>query len=138
MSDQTMNEHLAPLAFLVGQTWRGEFSESTPEKPMVDVMRWERALNGNAVRVTHSVNDGAYGGETMIVWDPDEHQIIYYYFTTSGFYSRGAMQVGDGHYTTHEQVTGNTNGISAVKATPISRRMASSTSPRSTSEKEPG
>jgi hypothetical protein len=113
---RAVNPHLAPLSFLLRKTWKGEFSSSTPDKPMVDVMRWEPALNGNAIRVVHSVNDGEYGGETMILWDPARSKIIYFYFTTSGFYTRGTLDAGEGHYTTHEEVTGNTNGITAVKS----------------------
>jgi hypothetical protein len=59
-----MNPHLAPLAPLVGKTWRGTVS------PPVDVSRFEMALNGQAVRNRHSIDDGVYGGETYHVEDP--------------------------------------------------------------------
>ena len=52
-------EQLKPFAPLLGKTWKGEFKNSTPEKPLFDVARWVRALNGKAVRVLHSVYDGA-------------------------------------------------------------------------------
>jgi hypothetical protein len=45
----------------IGKTYKGEFSESTPEKPVFDVQYWERILNGNGIKITHSVNDGEYG-----------------------------------------------------------------------------
>ena len=48
------------------------FPESKAEKPVVDVSRYEVALNGQAVRNLHSINDGAYGGETLIVWDKEK------------------------------------------------------------------
>src|SRR5262245_6468739 len=76
---------LEPLRPLLEKTWKGAFKNSTPEKPVVDVMRWERALNGKAVRLLHSVNDGAYGGETIITWDARKEQVTYHYFTTAGF-----------------------------------------------------
>jgi len=57
-----LESHLEPLRPLLDKTWKGPFKRSTPDKPVVDVMRWERALNGKAVRVLHSVNDGNYGG----------------------------------------------------------------------------
>jgi len=43
-------EHLRPLL----KTWKGTFNESKPDKPTVDVQRWERALNGQAIRILHS------------------------------------------------------------------------------------
>jgi hypothetical protein len=117
MAGALLNEHLQPLAPFVSKTWRGEFSTSTPEKPMVDVTRMEPALNGNAVRILHSVNDGQYGGETLVVWDAEQARIVYFYVTTSGFYTRGTMTVGEGHYSAHEKVTGNSSGVTEVKST---------------------
>jgi len=116
MANQQLNDHLISLAPFLG-IWRGEFADSTPDKPKVDVARWERALNGNAVRILHSVNDGQYGGETLIVWDPDEASLVSYYFTTSGFYTRGTMSAGDDHFVSHEVVTGSSSGITEVKST---------------------
>ena len=42
--DNQLCKELQVLAPFVGRTWRGTLNESTPEKPMVDVSRWERAL----------------------------------------------------------------------------------------------
>jgi len=64
-----LSEHLRPLGQFIGKTWRGKSPNADPDKPFEDVSRWERALNGQAVRILHSVNEGAYGGETLIVWD---------------------------------------------------------------------
>ena len=108
---------LEPLRPLLGQTWKGHFKDSTPEKPQYDVARWERALNGQAVRITHSVNDGVYGGESMILWDPAKKQVVYYYFTTAGFFTTGVMTFEGGRIVTRDQVTGNTNGITEVRST---------------------
>ena len=73
-------------------------------------MRWERALNGKAVRVLHSVNDGAYGGETLIRWDDQKQAVCYHYFTTAGFMTTGTMRFQDGKVITHEVVTGSPPG----------------------------
>ena len=80
-------------------------------------MRWERALNGKAVRVLHSINDGVYGGESIIVWDEKKKSLVYYYFTTAGFYTTGTMTLSDGKYASHEVVTGSAEGVTEVKAT---------------------
>src|SRR5690349_7233484 len=58
----TLNPHLEPLRPLLGKTWKGVFDGSTAEKPTVDIARWERVLNGQAVRLLHSINQGVYGG----------------------------------------------------------------------------
>jgi hypothetical protein len=99
-----LSARLAPLKPFLDKTWRGAFPESKPEKPVVDVSRFEAALNGQAVRNLHSINDGEYGGETMIVWDQEKQGLVYYYFTTAGFYTAGTMRAEDGALVSHEVV----------------------------------
>ncbi len=112
-----VNEHLKPFLPFVGKTWRGEFANSTPEKPMVDISRWELVLNGQAIRILHSVNDGIYGGETIIMWDKEKEKLVFFYFTTAGFYTTGTFSLEGEKFVSHEMVTGNQNGITEVKAT---------------------
>jgi hypothetical protein len=111
-----LDPHLAPLRRLVGKTWRGVFPKSTPEKPVVDVSRFEAALNGQAVRNLHSINDGEYGGETLMVWDKEKQAIVYYYFTTAGFYTTGTIHPESDGFTSHEIVKGDADGVTEVKA----------------------
>jgi hypothetical protein len=89
-------EHFKPFLPFTGKTWKGEFASSTPEKPIFDVSRWEFVLNNQAVRVLHSVNQGEYGGETLIMWDTSRSCLSYWYFTTAGFFTQGTMKFEDG------------------------------------------
>ncbi len=102
---------------MCGKTFRGEFANSTPEKPQWDVSTWERAMNGQAVRVLHSVNDGEYGGESILMWDPSVEKIRFWYFTTAGFYTTGTMDVDGKKWVSVEKVTGNANNITEVRST---------------------
>ena len=61
-----LSEHLKPLQSYIGKTFKGEFADSIPANLTYDIQHWERALNGNAIKITHSVNNGEYGGESMI------------------------------------------------------------------------
>ncbi len=115
--EKSLAAQLEPLRPLLGKTFRGELKGSTPEKPVVDVSRWERAVNGQAVRVLHSINQGAYGGETLIYWDASKKSLAYLYVTTAGFQTSGTMTIADGRITSHEKVTGASEGITEVKAT---------------------
>jgi hypothetical protein len=111
-----LSPHFEPLRPLLGKTWRGAFPASKPgETPKVDVQRWEAALNGQAVRILHSINDGDYGGESIVVWDKEKRSLIFYYFTTAGFYTTGTARVEDGALVTVESVKGNADGITEVK-----------------------
>ncbi len=113
----SLDPHLQPLQPLLEKTWKGVFKNSKPEKPTVDVMRWERALNGKAIRILHAINDGAYGGETIIRWDDQKQSVVYFYFTTAGFMTTGTMQFKDGKVLTHEVVSGNSGKTSEVRGT---------------------
>jgi hypothetical protein len=111
----SLDPNLEPLRPWLGKTWKGEFKSSTPEKPVIDIARWERALNGKAVRILHSINRGAYGGESLVTWDSKEQTVTYHYFTTAGFMTKGTMTVKDGKLLTHEVVQGSSQGVTEVR-----------------------
>jgi hypothetical protein len=112
-----LNPHLEPLRPLLGKTWKGTFKDSKPDKPTIDVAHWERALNGQAVRLLHSINEGIYGGETLFVWDDKKQTVAYYYFTTAGFMTIGTVEFKDGKIFTREEVQGDSGGVTAVRGT---------------------
>jgi hypothetical protein len=114
---ETLNPHLEVFRPYIGKTWKGEFKESTPEKPMFDISRWDRVLNGQAIRVLHSVNDGEYGGESIIMWDAKKNRLAAFYFTTAGFFTESVMTADVNKFTAHEMVTGEGSGITEVKST---------------------
>lgn len=116
-AQEQLNEHMQFLRPYVHKTWKGIFVDSTAAKPMYDVSSWERALNGQAVRILHSVDNGEYGGETIIYWDKTKQSVVYYYFTTAGFYTSGTMKAEGDAVISHEYVTGNQNGITEVRST---------------------
>ena len=113
----SLNPHLEALRPLLGKTWKGAFTESKPDKPAVDVARWERALNGQAVRVLHSFNQGVYGGETIFFWDDKKQALVYYYFTTAGFMTTGTMEVKGGKFVAHEEVKGSAGSVTETRST---------------------
>ncbi len=115
-AQEYLNPHLEPFRKLIGKTWKGDSKDPKTNKPFQDISKWERALNGQAIKIMHSVNNGEYGGETIIYWDTKTDSLIFYYFTTAGFYTHGTMQVSDNKFTSYEAVEGNENGITAVKS----------------------
>ena len=111
-----LSEHLKPFECYIGKTFKGEFANSTKEKPVFDVSHWERALNGMAIRVVHSVNDGEYGGESIITWDVQKDSLVSSYFTTAGFMTNAVLHFEGEKLISIEKVIGNENGITKVKA----------------------
>lgn len=106
-----------PLMPMLNKTWRGEMPARPGAKPAVDVQRWELALNGKAVRILHSIDDGAYGGESLLVWDEAKQSLVFFYFTTAGFYTTGTAREENGALVTVETVTGSANGVTEVRGT---------------------
>lgn len=115
-AEPTLHEKLEPLRPLLGKTFKGELKNSTAERPLINVMRFERALNGQGVRIVHSLNDGVYAGESMLVWDEGRESIVYGYFTTADFYTTGTMKTEKGKLVTHEKVGGKVGTVTEVKA----------------------
>ncbi len=114
-AEESLDPHLEPLRPFLNKTYRGVFKNSTPEKPLVDVMRMERAMNGKAIRTMHSLNEGEYGGETLIYWDAEKKAVGYFYLTTAGFRTEGTLELSAGKFTSIEEVKGDANGISKVR-----------------------
>lgn len=114
---ESLDSHLSVFEPYLG-TWQADFAVPEGQAPMRDVSRLERALNGTAIRTVHSINDGMYGGESFIFWDKDQKSLIFYYFTTAGFYTQGGIEVLDsGEFVAYEAVTGSDEGITEVKST---------------------
>jgi len=110
----SLDPHLEPLRPWLDKTWKSDAAEAG-DKAKVDVARWERALNGKAVRILHSIDDGAYGGETIAMWDEKKKAIVYHYFTTAGFTTTGTMAFEAGRMITNETVSGNASGVTEVR-----------------------
>ena len=100
----------------LGKTWKQQPAEGAASGK-IDVARWERALNGKAVRILHSINDGEYGGETVATWDDAKKSVVYHYFTTAGFMTTGTMSFEGGKMMSNEKVSGSAGGVSEVRGT---------------------
>ena len=117
-----LDERLAPLASYVGHAFTASMTPPGTEPATTDVQLWEEILGGKAVRITHSINGGDYGGESLLTWDESRQIIAYWYVTTADFYTQGTMTAGGDSLVTHEQVVGNAGSVSEVKG--VWRRTA--------------
>ncbi len=98
--------------------WESVFQKVDGKPTVVDVATWEKTLNGKAIRSQHSINDGVYGGEMMMVWDNKKKSLVFFYFTTADFYTMGTIEViDDTSFIAYEDVTGSVEGITKVKST---------------------
>jgi hypothetical protein len=112
-----LDPHLEGFETYVGKTFTGTFVDQATGAEGVDVQRWEATLGGKAIRVVHSLNQGEYGGETIIFWNAAKDAVTFYYFTTAGFLTQGTVTIGEGVFTAHEIVEGEAGGITEVRST---------------------
>jgi hypothetical protein len=112
----SLHPKLEPFRPLIGKTFKGNLG-AADDRTSVDVSRYERAMNGMAIRTMHSVNDGEYGGETLIYWDSRKEKLAFIYVTTAGFQTTGTITAEPGKYSSLEEVNGEANGITKVRGT---------------------
>ncbi|MEO3878495.1 hypothetical protein [Rheinheimera fenheensis] len=119
-ANETLPLHtkLEPFRPYLNQHWQGDLTQPGKTEKVIDRSLWSRALNGQAIKTVHSINNGEYGGESFIFWDEKKQSLAYYYFTTAGFYTHGTMEfnVQSGEIVALENVENNQNGITQVKS----------------------
>ena len=65
---------------------------------------------------TFIVNNPNDGGESIIMWDKELKSLKSWYYTTAGFYTQATVEIEEGKFSSIEEVTGNENGVTKVKA----------------------
>ncbi|WP_428407042.1 hypothetical protein [Hyphococcus sp.] len=96
-------EPMAPFAKLAGRAWRGE-GIGPNGQPVVDIAKYEMILGGRAFQSTHKLENGSYGGRTIIFFDEGAKRYIFHYFTTAGFHTTGEIVPTETGFTAVEQV----------------------------------
>ena len=115
MQGNDLSKHLLGFEKFLGKRFQGEFYNSTKENPLMDIIYFERILNGEAIRITHSVNHGEYGGEYIIAWNSDKGKIESYYFSTGGEIRVSTVDITNNEISIKEDFSKNKNGIQKVK-----------------------
>lgn len=96
-----------PLALLAGRTFTGTPSDPESEQQR-DVQTWRWTVGGSVLSVLHALEDGSYGGETLIYHDNKDETLAYAYITNAGFMTRGTLLLeGERSWTAEEEVTGH-------------------------------
>lgn len=99
----TVYEPMAPFAKLAGRAWRGEGTGPNGQ-PLVDIAKYEMILGGRAFQSTHKLENGTYGGRTIIFYDEGAKKYVFHYFTTAGFHTLGEITPTETGFTAVEQV----------------------------------
>lgn len=93
-------------------TWKTVSGSADGSQNFEDVSKWEWAFGGKIVKITHSVNQGSYFGESLIGWDAQQGKIVYRYVNNAGFYTDGVITPTSDGIEVHEYVRGANSGPS--------------------------
>ncbi len=102
-------EHFGVLADLVGRTFRGEPTDASAGA-VADVQLWLWSDDGEALIIKHRLEDGSYGGDSIVTKNTETGKLSYIYNTNAGFSTRGDFVLdGKGTWEAIEEVTGNSD-----------------------------
>lgn len=97
------------LADFPGHTFRGEPTGDNPVN-VADVQRWEWTDNGEALLIRHALEDGSYGGDTIVRPGEKDGRLAYVYDTNTGFSTEGTFSISDdGTWEAVEDVVGQSD-----------------------------
>jgi hypothetical protein len=86
---QELADPLQMLAPLLGKTWVGHYVDSPADQHLTHIVRWEAALDGQAVRQTKEVPELGFSLESFYYWDWERKEVVFLTLTSRGFNSHG-------------------------------------------------
>jgi len=102
-------EAFGSLADFAGRTFQGVATEDSAGS-VTDVQLWLWNEDGKALIVKHRLEDGSYGGDSMITKDAATGKLSSVYKTNAGFSTTGIITLNeDGSWDSTEDVIGTSN-----------------------------
>lgn len=97
------------LAQFAGHTYRGEPNEGGP-LDQADIQQWSWTEDGKALLIRHALEDGSYGGDTIVRRENGDEALSYIYKTNAGFSTTGTFTVSkEGTWEAIEEVVGQSD-----------------------------
>ena len=112
-----LSEKIQGFEVFIGKYFKGETFNSTKTKLISEVIHFKRILNGQAIRIVHSINEGEFGGESIITWNQENNILESVYFSTGGNIKHSMVTLKENTITLVEDVSKNQNSIKKVKTT---------------------
>ncbi len=104
------------LTNYIGKTYRGTPIDGGPDAKD-DIQHWSWVLGGAAIKISHAIEDGSYGGDSYVYKDAATGELVYIYITNAGFRTDGTITLNpDGSFSAEEAVTGHPT-ITRVRST---------------------
>ncbi|MEO9971510.1 MAG: hypothetical protein ABJG15_17065 [Hyphomonadaceae bacterium] len=104
-------ETFGGLAAFPGRTFRGEpmTAQGTPDtNGVADVQSWAWSEDGKEIVIHHALEDGSYGGRSLVYPKASGDELAYSYVTSAGFETLGTFTLyEDGSWESIETVEGH-------------------------------
>ena len=103
-------ETFGVLADFAGRTFRGTAQGADADSVVADIQLWVWGEDGRELLIKHALEDGSYGGNTVIFKDPASGKLSYTYQTNAGFSTLGEFTLeDDGSWEAVEEVSGDSD-----------------------------
>lgn len=97
------------LAEFPGHIFRGEPAGDS-ETVLADFQQWSWTEDGEALLIRHALEDGSYGGDTIVRQSAEDGILTYIYNTNAGFSTQGKFSVSpDGTWEALEDIVGQSD-----------------------------
>ena len=113
--NNSISDKLILFKPFLGKIFRGKIINSKVNDSIYNIHRWYSVLNGNAIRMTHEINNGEYLSEAFILWDEKLNRLRSWHFNSSGIVVIKDVKFVDDNLIFIEDVSKNKNGITKVK-----------------------
>jgi len=90
-----LGDNLAILGPFIGETFVGHYS-NPEDSHYVHVVTFEPILDGQAVRMSKTVDELSFAMETLYYWDEERQQVAFLSTTNKGQVSRGVVLPDNG------------------------------------------
>ena len=112
-----LHNDLIAFNSLIGKNFIGEIKSKVGSRFITEIVSWESALKGDAVKASHIFNDDELLGETLIMYDQLENDISCWYFSSGGISKKSKFLSKSNDIIFLEDVSRNNNSITKIRTT---------------------
>jgi hypothetical protein len=113
--NKILNRDLIKFENLVGKSFSADIENKIKDSIGLEIVKWELALDGNAVKIIQNININDLISESIIMFDNVDNQFSCWSFTSGGMTSKSKLLDKSKHVTFMEDVSHNNNSITKIR-----------------------
>lgn len=99
----------------VGKTFIGNIENKNNDSIGHEIIKWELALKGDAIKIYQHINENELVGESIIMFDQATNQFSCWYFSSGGVSKKSKVIVNGEQIILIEDVSKNNNSITKIR-----------------------